>query len=150
MALNCFWGSCTYSHLRCLQFISFESGRVLSGWFCCIWLRKQVCGLVEPMYAKSHWLKGPSPVSCPIGGRSTRIEGNPSLYNLWIKFKVWVPWSGQWMFQECKLWMLEDLCVHTDRVLFRVWEREIRGRDSVSGPQRLELRKDLCFTRVFD
>jgi hypothetical protein len=29
-------------------------------------------------------------------------------------------------------------------------EREIRGRDSVSGPQKLELRKDLCLTRVFD
>jgi hypothetical protein len=49
---------------------------------CCILLRKQVCGLAEHVYAKSHWLKEPSPVSCPIGGRSVEIEGNPSLYIL--------------------------------------------------------------------
>jgi hypothetical protein len=55
------------------------------------------------------------------------------------------------MFQECKLCMFEDLGVYTDWVLNRVWEKEkIKGRDSVSGPQKFELREDLCFARVFD
>jgi hypothetical protein len=102
-------------------------GRVLSGWLCYICLRKQVCGLVKLMYVRNHWLKGPSPVSYPIGSRSTRIGSNPSQYIVWIKFKLWVPWSGQSMFQECTLWMLEDLCVHTDRVLSRVWKRKRSG-----------------------
>ncbi len=56
--------------------------RVLLLSCCCILLRKQVCGLAEHVYAKSHWLKGPSPMSCPIGGRSAKIEGNSSLYIL--------------------------------------------------------------------
>jgi hypothetical protein len=134
-----------------LQYISFGSKRVLSGSCCSILLKKHICGLVEHVYAKSHWLKGPSPVSCLIGGRSAEIEGNPSLYILWIKFKLWVPWSEWWMFQECKLCMFEDLGVHTDWVLNIIWEREkIRGRDSVSGPQKFELREDLCLARVFD
>jgi hypothetical protein len=76
---------------------------------------------------QEHWLKESSLVSCPIGGRSAEIKGNPTLYILWIKFKFWVLWSEQWMFQECKLCMLENLCVHTDWVLFIVRERERSG-----------------------
>jgi hypothetical protein len=49
---------------------------VLSGSCYCILLRKHVCGLAEHVYAKSHWLKGPSPVSYPIGGRLAEIEGD--------------------------------------------------------------------------
>ncbi len=78
----CIWRFCVYSHLWCLQYISFGSRRVLSRSCCCILLRKQVCGLAEHVYVKSHWLKGPSPVSCPIDGRSAGIEGNPCLYTL--------------------------------------------------------------------
>jgi hypothetical protein len=153
MALSCLciWCFCIYSHLQCLKYTSFGSRRVLSWSCCCILLRKQVCGLAKHVYAKSHWLKGPSPVSCPIGGKSTEIEGNPSLYILWIKFKFWVPWSERWMFQEWKLCMFEALGVHTDWVLNKVWEREkIKGRNSISGPQKFELHEDLCLAKVFD
>jgi len=137
-AVWAFWHFCTYLHLQCLQYMNFGSRRVLSESCCCILLRKQVCDLVEHVHAKSHWLKGSSPMSCPIGGRSVEIKGNPSLYMLWIKFKFWIPWSGRWMFQECKLCIFEDLGVHTDWVLNIVWERKkIGGRDPVSGPQNL-------------
>jgi hypothetical protein len=106
--------------------MNFGSRRLLLGPCCCILLRRQVCGLVEHVCAKSHWLKGPSPVSCPMGGRLAKIEGDPSLYILWIKSKFWIPWSEWWMFQECRLCMFEDLGVHTYWVLNRVWEREKR------------------------
>jgi hypothetical protein len=37
-----------------------------------------------------------------------------------------------------------EFCSESER------ERETRGRDSVSGPQKSKRRKDLCLTRVFD
>jgi hypothetical protein len=44
------------------------------------------------------------------------------------------------MFQECKLCMLEDLCVHTGWVLFRVWEWERSG----AAIQFRDLRNQSC------
>jgi hypothetical protein len=91
MALSylCIWRFCIYSHHQCLQYVSSGSRKVLSGSCCYIFLlRKQVCGLAEHVYVKSHWLKGPSPVRSPIGSRSVEIEGNPSMYISVDKIKV--------------------------------------------------------------
>jgi len=36
------------------------------------------------------------------------------------------------------------MCAYRSSLVQSLREREIRGRDLVSGPQRLELSKDLC------
>jgi hypothetical protein len=58
------------------------------------------------------------------------------------------------MFQECKLCMLEDLHILNPAYKLSLVQslrvKEIRGRDSVSRPRKLELHKDLCLTKVFD
>ncbi len=40
-----------------------------------------------------------------------------------------------------------SMCAYRSSLIQSLRERKIRGRDSVSGPQRLEFHKDLCLTQ---
>jgi hypothetical protein len=64
-----------------------------------------------------------------------------------MKCKFWVPWSEWWMFQECKLYVCEGLCVHTDWALYEVWEKRSEALMQVRDLTNLNSVRICCSTQ---
>jgi hypothetical protein len=118
--------------------MNFGSRKVLSESCCCILLRTQVYDLVEHVYAKSHWLKGP--YSCELSdwwqiGRDRRQSESVHSVNKIQVLSSMIRAVNVSRMQTVYIW--RSRCACRLSLEHNLRGKKIKGHDSVSGPQNL-------------